>query len=82
MKDFHADFILNLSSFCPLSHSSFIVPFEGKTVEFVVGANLRVLLISCYGHSVQASIIKVLAEVDSAHRENRINDGKVDPNAV
>lgn len=60
----------------------FLVPVEGKSDEFVVGANRNVLLIRWDGKSAQASVIKVLAEVDLAHTGNRINDGKVDPKGV
>lgn len=60
----------------------FCIPVEGKSDEFVVGANRRVLLIRWDGEAPQASIVKVLAEVDHAFPGNRINDGKVDPKGV
>lgn len=60
----------------------FIVPVDGTTDEFVIGANRRILLIKWDGKSSEAIILKVLVEVDQAHLENRVNDGKVDPKGV
>lgn len=60
----------------------FMVPVDGTTDEFVVGANRHVLLIRWDGKSGQATVLKSLAEVDQAHVGNRINDGKVDPKGV
>jgi len=60
----------------------FFIPVEGKTDEFVVGANRRVLLIRWDGEATQASIVKVIVEVDHAFPGNRINDGKVDPKGI
>lgn len=57
----------------------FISPVEGKSDEFIVGAKRQILLIRWDGKSGQASMIKVLQEVDQANPTNRINDGKVDP---
>ncbi|CRK91220.1 CLUMA_CG004903, isoform A [Clunio marinus] len=60
----------------------FFIPVEGTTDEFVIGANREVLLIKWDGKSSQASISKVLVEVDKAFSGNRCNDGKVDPSGV
>ena len=60
----------------------FISPVEGTTDEFVIGANRRILLIKWDGKSNQATVLKVVVEVDQAIEGNRINDGKVDPRGV
>lgn len=60
----------------------FFIPVNGTTDEFVIGANRRLLLIKWDGKSGQASISKVLAEIDPDHEGNRCNDGKVDPSGV
>lgn len=60
----------------------FFSPVEGTSDEFVIGAKRRILLIKWDGKSGQASILKVVVEVDQAHEGNRVNDGKVDPNGV
>lgn len=60
----------------------FISPVRSTTDEFVVGANRKVLLIKWDGTSSQADVLKIVVEVDKTHEENRINDGKVDPNGV
>lgn len=60
----------------------FFIPVNGTTDEFVIGASRRVLLIKWNGKSGQATIAKVLAEIDQGHEGNRCNDGKVDPSGV
>lgn len=60
----------------------FFIPVNGTTDEFVIGARRRVLLIKWDGKSGQATIAKVLAEIDQGHEGNRCNDGKVDPSGV
>lgn len=60
----------------------FLIPVDGKTDEFVIGAERRVFLIKWDGKSPEASTVKVLAEVDQELVGNRINDGKVDPKGV
>lgn len=60
----------------------FIIPVAETTDEFVIGANRRVLLIKWDGRSGQATVSKVLTEVDKEYQGNRNNDGKVDPNGV
>jgi gluconolactonase len=60
----------------------FFIPVDGTSDEFVIGANRRVLLIKWDGKSRQASVLKVLVEVDKEYPGNRINDGKVDRSGV
>lgn len=60
----------------------FIVPVDGSDDKFVVGANRDVLVIRWNGESEKADVLEKLATVDEKLPENRINDGKVDPNGV
>jgi len=64
------------------SKIGFFIPVEGRSDEFVIGADRRVLLIKWDGKSGQATVLKVLVEIDKDHKGNRCNDGKVDPNGV
>lgn len=58
----------------------FIVPVEDRDDEFVVGVGREVLIIRWNGTSNEATIVRVLAEVDESQPKNRINDGKCDLN--
>lgn len=60
----------------------FFSPVHGTNDEFVIGANHRILLIKWDGKSNEATILKVVIEVDLDREGNRVNDGKVDPNGV
>ncbi|XP_053604628.1 regucalcin-like isoform X2 [Plodia interpunctella] len=57
----------------------FIVPVEGRTDQFVVGVELKFLLVQWDGkNNSEAKLLKELCEVDQ-QTKNRLNDGKADP---
>ena len=60
----------------------FIIPIEGTTDEFIVGAGRRLLVVKWDGTSSQAIPMKAIADIDSNLPGNRINDGKADPRGV
>lgn len=55
---------------------SFIVPIEGLSDEFIVGANRKLLIVNWDGHSTMAHTIRTLCEVPT--ERVRINQCKVD----
>lgn len=58
----------------------FIVPVEGKPNQFVVGVDLKFLVVSWDGEDgSKARVVKELGTVDSHEPTNRLNDGKADP---
>ncbi|XP_011200668.2 regucalcin isoform X1 [Bactrocera dorsalis] len=61
--------------------ASFIVPVEGQSDKFVVGAGRRVLVVTWDGVSPTSKVDRVLFEVqqDEQYIVNRFNDGKADP---
>ncbi|KAG5674344.1 hypothetical protein PVAND_004319 [Polypedilum vanderplanki] len=60
----------------------FIIPVDNNTTEFVVGLGKELTIIKWDGKSVQATVVEVLAKVDSNIDEYRINDGKCDPHGL
>ncbi|XP_058974893.1 regucalcin-like isoform X1 [Musca domestica] len=62
--------------------AGFIIPIEGTTNEFAVGAGRRVIVVTWDGVSPVAKVKKTLFEVqqgDQRFNDNRFNDGKCDP---
>lgn len=57
----------------------FIIPIEGTTDEFIVGAGRELTVIKWNGKSGQATVVKVIGEVEKDFAANRINDAKCDP---
>jgi gluconolactonase len=57
----------------------FITPVDGTSNEFIVGADHDLIVISWDGKSGQATVVRVLTQVDLDNPPHRINDGKVDP---
>jgi len=60
----------------------FITPVSSTTDQFIIGASRKILLIEWDGKSSEATILKILVEIDQSREGNRVNDGKVDPNGV
>lgn len=62
--------------------AGFVVPVEGTTDQFAVGAGRRVIIVQWDGVSETAKVLKTLFEVqtgDARFEGNRFNDGKCDP---
>ncbi|XP_068633913.1 regucalcin-like [Battus philenor] len=58
----------------------FIIPVDGTTDQFVVGVELKLLVISWDGEEgSEVKVVKELGEVDKDSPKNRFNDGKADP---
>lgn len=58
---------------------SFIIPVDGTTDQFIVGAGKKIVLIQWDGKSGQAKALNDVGEVEQNLVENRFNDAKCDP---
>uniref|UniRef100_A0A0K8V6Z2 Regucalcin n=1 Tax=Bactrocera latifrons TaxID=174628 RepID=A0A0K8V6Z2_BACLA len=59
--------------------ASFIIPVEGESGKFVVGAGRRVVVVAWDGVAPKAKVVRVVREVQPDFAMNRLNDGKADP---
>uniref|UniRef100_A0A034W3W2 Regucalcin n=2 Tax=Endopterygota TaxID=33392 RepID=A0A034W3W2_BACDO len=59
--------------------ASFIIPVEGESGKFVVGAGRRVVVVAWDGVAPKAKVVRVVREVQPDFPMNRVNDGKADP---
>ncbi|PZC86898.1 regucalcin [Helicoverpa armigera] len=58
----------------------FIVPVEGTTDQFLVGVDLKFVIVRWDGaDGSPATVVKEIGDVDRDVNTNRINDGKADP---
>ncbi|KAJ8944494.1 hypothetical protein NQ318_011752 [Aromia moschata] len=57
--------------------TSFIIPVQGKTDQFVISIDRQIALIKWDGESTNILILEILYEVDN-NTDNTLNDGKCD----
>ncbi|CAD0201983.1 unnamed protein product [Chrysodeixis includens] len=58
---------------------TFIVPVEGKKDHFVISQGRKVVEVEWDGEDNNATILRVITEVDKENPNNRFNDAKADP---